>query len=1028
MKKFIELFIDRPVLASAISILLLLLGLYGSQHLTLRLYPKLNIPVVSIDTMYHGASADVMKSYVTSVIQDAISGVKDIDYLSSSSAQGKSHIEAHMKVGSDLDTALSALMGKVAAIRNFLPKNADEPVISSAQDQSPLMILAFTSQQWTREHVADYLRRNIQADLESQPGMERAEVLGGTYAMRIWLDPERVASYGLTAEDIIGALQSQNVQATPGSSQGHYNAFDVSITSDLSTPEQFKNIIIKRSNNALVTLNDVAKVKLGPVSDKISGIYNGKNAVMVMIHALPSANPLSVANYLHKAFPKIMQHLPSAVQMEVVLDTSHYMRTSISETIYTIIEAVLIVTLVVFLFVGSIRGAIIPVITIPLSLIGTLFFLYLMNYSINTLTLLALVLAIGLVVDDAIVVIENIHRHIETGLTPFQAARKGIVELITPIIAMTITLAAVFAPIGFSSGFTGQLFREFAFTLSGAVILSGVIALILAPTLSANLLKIQSGKFTKILELAFHKIQNIYGHLLIILLKRRTFVLFVWLGICVATCFLYSSLPRTLTPNEDQGFLQVIATAPQSTNTEFLLHNTNKLNKIYSTIPEMENYLYINGIPNEHQVLSFLPLKDWNQRQRTAMELQPYLQGELKNMIGMHSMAILPSSLPGGSGMPVQFVIKSDMDYQKLYQLTETLKQVAQQNGPFLFLQSDLHYDQPYLKININRPLAAQLGVSVNSITNALSTFWSGGRAQQYSHEGRTYDVIPEADKSYRMNPADLDIIHVKTSEGNLIPLSVVTNFETTVLPAGLNQFQKLNSVTLSGSLKSDISLKDGIDYLQQQAKKLLPSNVQFDYSGVSRQYKQEESRLLGVFLSAIAVIFLVLAMQFESYWDPLIILFGSVPMSMLGALLGLKWFGQSLNIYTVIGLLTLIGLISKHGILLTHMANQIYLSEEVSVRNAIVRAGIIRLRPILMTTAAMIFGVLPLLTASGAGSVSRFDMGLVIALGMSIGTVFTLFILPAIYEWIASKKDKKEKIRNRIPQQTEVYLNTEGL
>lgn len=1008
--KIISQLIDRPVLTSAIWILMVLAGICAFFVTPLRLFPKTEFPIITIDTEYSGANQDLMQGHVTSVIENALSGIPDLDYLTSSTTQGKSHIDIHLSIDGNASQALTTVISKVAAIRNLLPKNCDEPMINTTNsDDTPVMMLAFTSDTQSREILADNLRRTIAPSLETIDGVAHATVLGGSLAMRIWLDPLKMIAYNLTATDLQNALKQQQLLSTPGSINGKSLNYDLTLDSDLQSAEQFANIILKHDDNNLVKMQDIARIELGALNNKVNAIYNGKPGIMVRIETLPAANQLTVAKSIHEIIPHLQSLLPTA-NLQIAFDASDYIHDSIGEVVKSILEGILIVSLIVFLMLGSIRTALIPIMVIPISLISTFTFMLLFKYSTNLLTLLAMVIAVGLVVDDAIIVVENIHRKIESGLVSIQAAALGTSEIVNPIIAITGTLAFVYAPLAFIGGITGQLFSEFAFTLVTTLILSGMIALSLTPMMSAFLLKTTyKANFTKSvtqkINAATTWITDHYITWLKLLIPHRNYGLFLIAAIICANIALYFHLPKELEPYEDQCFLQVIGRASTASSTAFLTKNTAQLIKIFATIPEIDNYIYINGAPSDHQYLAFLSLKDWQTRSRDSKDLQLLLQKQInREILDLQSIVVLPSALPGESGSEVEFVLRSPTSYPNLWQTSQTLLNAARESGLFLYLKSDLNYDQPILNLKIDRNLTAASAASVEKISETLSTLINNNRVQQYSMNGHSYNVITQVEDRFRLAPEMLHTLYIKSDDNQPIPLANLIALNTTIAPSALNQFQKLHAVTLLGEMANGQSLAKGLQFLEAQTKKIAPRNVLVDFAGKSRQFIQEGNRMFIVFASAIVVIFLALAMQFESYRDPLIILFGSIPTSIFGALCCLSLSSQSLNIYTEIGLLTLIGLISKHGILLTNLANTVKYQTQQSPTEAIIVAAKLRLRPILMTTVAMLCGATPLILATGASSRSRFTLGIVIIAGVLVGSLCTLFIVPLLYSLLSKK------------------------
>ena len=998
-----DFFIKRPVFSLSLATLFIFAGLFGYAYLPLRLFPKIDVPMITIAINYPGASSSTMEGFITNTIENSLTGVNDVNYITSSSRQGHVDITILMNAGANVDTSLADVMQKIASVRSQLPQGIDEPVITKADaDDNPILLLAFTSNTLSRAQISDYLNRALKPQLEAINGVGSAEVLGGEYAMRLWLDPTAMAAYHLTMNDVMQSLHQQSVQSTAGTLDGQTEQ-NVTLNSDLNTVGEFNNIVIKQAGNAAVHLSDVGEAQLGNETYKINAFYNGQAAVMIFVKPQTGANPLSVVSDIEKMLPAIQQQLPSSVKCNIVVNAATYIKASIKEVIKTMAEAIIIVALVIFLFLGNFRAVLVPLVTIPLSLIGICFFLMILGYSINLLTLLAMVIAIGLVVDDAIVVMENIHRYIEQGNSPLVSALIATKEIAFSIIAMTLTLAAIFAPIAFSSGITGKLFSEFAWTLAGSVLISGVIALTLSPMMCAKIMSnVQNeSPLTHHIEAVFSKIKQKYLCYLDQAFQHKKLILAFWAVSLVGCLYFYASTPKELSPKEDEGFLQVIANVPDSMDAQALAKNSQQLNQIYQSMPEVASSIYINGIPDAHQVLSFVRLTPWEQRSLSSTQIQPLLQEKLNRIPGLQSVAIVPSVLPGTQGLPVQFVIKTVGDYQSLYQASEKLMLAARKSGLFLFVNDDLNYDQPVLKINIDREAATAIGVSIDDITQTLAGALNENKAQYFNLSGRSYEVIPQLYQANRLNPDQLNELHVAAKNGTLVPLSSVVSMKTVTEPAALNQFQKFNSVTISGVIAPNHTLSEGLQFLQATAQHTLPVAMHTDYAGNSRQFIQEGNRMLWLFLSAFIVIFILLAMQFESFKDPMIILLGSLPMTLMAAMLPLKFGFSTINIYTQIGLLTLAGLVSKHGILLTKFANMAQ-QRGCSKTQAMREAAAIRFRPILMTTLAIVFGVLPLVFASGAGATSRFDIGIVIAVGMSLGTLFTLFVIPILYQYFS--------------------------
>lgn len=1013
---FTDIFIKRPVLAMVISLLIFLLGLRAIFDLPVSEYPKLENTVITIYTAYTGASSQVVQGFVTTPIQKSVAGADGIDYLTAESTQGLSTIKAYIKLNYDPNTAFTDIMSKVAAVRSDLPEDArDSEITKDTGSTIALMYIGFSSDAMTPGQITDYIIRVVQPKLQTVSGIAEARILGGnTFAMRVWLNPKKMAAYNVTPQDIDTALLQNNFQSAPGKIKGELVAFNINAATDLHDEKQFQQLVVKSTNNTLIRLQDVATVKLGSEDYDTSVIFNGKKAVFVGIYPTPTANPLSLIDEVRKVLPDIKKNLPPGLDGQVVYDATKYIRASINEVIKTIIEATVIVILVIFLFLGALRSVTIPVVTIPLSLVGVCTFMLFLGYSLNLLTLLAMVLAIGLVVDDAIVVVENIHRHIEEGMKPFDAAIKGAREIATPIIAMTLTLAAVYTPIGFMGGLTGSLFKQFAFTLAGAVIISGIIALTLSPMMCSKVLSatVNKTRMVNFIERNSDRLKQFYQRRLHAVLDYRLVTVLFAVVVLISCYFLFVGSTRELAPEEDQSVLFILSNAPEYSNIDYVTTFTNSFNKIFESLPETQDYFIINGAGGS-DVFGGDILKPWDERQRTQMEITPILQEKFDQVAGLKTAVFPRPSLPvGDNTLPIQFIITSTGDFKSLYEISHAMEQAALKSGLFLFIDNSLKYDKPELQVNINRSKAGELGVNMQDIGNALAVGLGGDYINLFSVAGQSYQVIPQVLRNFRLTPEQVGNIYVKTASGNLVPLSTVISTQISVQPNSLTQFQQQNAAQLIGLMTPGITLGEALNFLQQKANEILPRGMGYDYAGQSRQFVQEGSALIYSFFFAIIVIFLVLAAQFESFRDPFIVLI-SVPMSICGALIPLYLGAATINIYTEVGLITLIGLISKHGILMVDFANKLQIKEGLKVRAAIEKAASIRLRPILMTTAAMVVGVFPLIFASGAGAKSRFDIGLVIATGMFIGTMFTLFVVPTMYTLIA-KDHAKVTVRTK--------------
>ena len=1002
--KFTDLFIRRPVMASVLSLILLLLGLNGLWKLQLREYPQLENAVINIQTSYPGASSKLVQGFITSPIQQAVASAEGIDYLTSNSTKGSSTIQAHLKLGFDSNKAMTEILAKVAEARRQLPEGAQEPVITkSTGDTTALMYLSFYSNQMSEAQITDYLKRVVQPQLETLDGVSQAQILGEkTFAMRIWLNPKKLAAYNLSPQDVAQALKSNSYQTAAGQTKGKYVAIDVEANTDLHSVSEFRNLVVKRTPSRLVRLKDVATVELGAENYDSAVYFNGKRAVFIAINALPDANPLDVIDGVYKKLPEIQSQMPSALNEKVAYDATKFIRDSIDEVIKTVGEATVIVIFVIFLFLGSVRSVLVPVVTIPLSLVGVCFFMLMMGYSINLLTLLAMVLAIGLVVDDAIVVVENIHRHIEEGHTPFRSALLGAREIASPVIAMSLTLAAVYAPIGFIGGLTGGLFKEFAFALAGSVLISGFIALTLSPMMCSKLLTAKSGRLADWLDRQFDRLRAYYQRRLHSVLDYRPVTLVMVLALLGTCAYLYTVSPKTLARPEDQGIVFSMSHAPQTATLNYLKAFTPPMIKALKSFKEGEDFFIVEGMNNDlTSTISGLLLKPWSERNKTQMQLVPEVKKKLDTIPGFQSVSFNLPTLPGASGLPIQFVLVSSEDYKVLYQLGQDLIHKAMGSGKFIFLRSSLDFNRPAVTVQVDRAKANELGLSMQDIGQALTNMLSEGYVNRFSDEGRSYKIIPQAGHSFRDTVQSLEHYYVRTDSGQSIPLSTVTTLKHSVEPNQRTQFQQLNSLTIEGVARPGVSMGEALGYLRQQARANFPKGVTVDYAGQSRQFMQEGNALLFTFLIALILIYLVLAAQFESFRDPLTILI-AVPMSLFGALLPIAFGLSAIDIYTEVGLVTLIGLISKHGILIVQFANQLQREQGLDKRQAVEQAAGIRLRAILMTTASMVVGVVPLIIATGAGAASRFDIGLVIASGLGIGTCFTLFVVPTIYLYLA--------------------------
>lgn len=1029
---FTDIFIRRPVLAIVVSLLILLAGLRSLQLLTIGQYPKSETAVVYITTTYTGADAELVKGFITTPLEREIASADGIDYIESSSIPGVSSITAHLKLNYPPFDALTQITSKVNRVRADLPADSEDPVLNLAIGESvSAMYMSFNSKTRPANKITDYLVRIVQPKLESVAGVRNATILGGrNFAMRIWLDPARMYALSITPGDVQQALVSNNYQAAIGKTKGDAISINLNAATDLHTEEEFRDLVVTERDGTIVRLSDVATVVLGAENYDTSVAFQGEYATFIAIDTLPNANALTVIQEIRDVFPEILAQLPDDIEGSISYDRARYIEDAIGEVLKTLAEAALIVMVVIFLFLGSMRSVAIPIVTIPLSLIGAAGLMMALGYSINLLTLLALVLSIGLVVDDAIIMVENIQRHIEEGMSAMDAALLGARELAVPVIAMTITLFAVYAPIGFSGGLTGSLFREFAFTLSGAVIISGVVALTLSPMMCSRLLggDMRDGGLTQFLDRIFAKLRDAYLQVLRNTLNYVPVTMAFSMIVLASIYFMFVTADKELAPMEDQGIALIMSTASATTSPEQLARYTAALTRSYKEIPESEQTFLFNGsLGNDASIsnlaLSGIVMKPWSERSRTLTEILPEIQHKANGIAGLQSVAFGLQPLPGaGSGLPIQFVIGSTQPTEAIYEVSQQLVGAAYESGLFVYADIDMKYDRPQTDIVINRAKAANLGIDMRQLGGDLGLMLGGNYVNRFSIQGRAYKVIPQVERRYRLNAEQVGSFPVATRSGELIPLSSLVSFETTVQPQELKRFQQLSSATLQGVPAPGVAVGTALDFLNEQLGQIAPKGFTVDYAGSSRQYVQEGSTLIATFFFAIVIIYLVLAAQFESFRDPLIMLI-SVPLSIAGALVFLTLGAATVNIYTQVGLITLIGLIAKHGILIVEFANRLQVKEGLAKREAIEQAAAIRLRPVLMTTAASVLGVVPLLLATGAGAVSRYNLGLVIASGMSIGTLFTIFVVPAMYMVVA----KDHAAGSRIPARASESDNASG-
>ena len=1016
---FTDLFIRRPVLATALNLVILLLGLRAWTAMTVEQYPQVSSTLVSVTTAYPGADPSTVQGFVTARLEQAIAAAPGIDYMTSSSAQSLSSITAYMKLNYDPNAAVAQIMAKVQQVQNQLPPGTQAPVINeTVGDQTALMYLAFYSKTLSQQQVNDYVLRVVQPKIQGVAGVGQAQIVpagtgpsGNSYVMRAWLDPARLAALKLTPADVDQALAANNFISAVGQTQSDNITRTITAQTSLEDAQAFRNLVIKRSGNSLIRLGDVAKVELGAQNYVQAVYYNGTPAVFVGVYPTPGANALTVGEGVHRAFAQLGAALPPGIQAVVPYDASEYIQRSIDEVMYTIGITLAVVVVVIFMFLGSMRSLLIPAVAIPLSIVGAGMFMIAVGYSINLLTLLAVVLAIGLVVDDAIIVVENVHRHIEEGSTPREAAFKGARELASPIIVMATTLAAVFAPIGLTGGLTGSLFSEFAFTLVFTVAISAVVALTLSPMLSSRVLRHTPPRgLAHALEAGYARLRDRYDRSLAAVLRHRAAVLVVAAGVFITIPVMFLGTPSELAPTEDQGLILVSATGPATATLHYLDGYSTQIRRIMDGFPETKQVFEINGLSlggggGYNGLIAGMKLRDWSERSRSQMQLLPLLQGKLAGLTGVRAAGFQKPSLPGSpTGFPVQFVLTSSSGYGNIEQVANAFIAKAMQSGDFAFLTKDLQYDNPEVLVKINRSLAGDLGITMASLGGNLAPLLSGGYVNRFNLSGRSYEVIPQVPDRFRADPSRLRGYYVRDAAGGLIPLSTLISVETRVTPEFLPQMQQLNSATIEGVMAPGVTLGKALDDLHAQAQKDLPPGFSTDYAGQSRQYVQQGNTFLVTFALSIVLVYLLLAAQFESFRDPLIVMV-TVPLAISGALVFLYLGAATLNIYTEVGLVTLIGLITKQGILIVQFANVIQETEGLDRAAAVQKASSIRLRPILMTTGAMVFGAMPLIFAVGPGSLSRFDMGLVIASGLAIGALFSLYVVPAIYTYLAADK-----------------------
>ena len=1001
--KFTDLFVKRPVLAMVVNLVILIAGLQAIRSLSVRQYPRSDIAVVQVTTVYVGANADLVRGFVTTPIERVVASADGIDYMESTSAQGLSTIQVHLKINYDTTAALTQIQAKVAQVRNDLPPDAQIPVIDlqTADTQFAAIYIGFSSADLDQNQITDYLTRAVQPKLSAISGVQRADILGNrTFAMRLWLKPQEMAARGVSPSDVHDALAKNNYLSALGSTKGSMVSVNLIANTDLRTPEEFRQMVIKENNGTVVRLGEISDVQLGAENYDQDVKFNGETATFMGIWVLPTANSLDVIKAVRQTLPAIEQQLPAGMKLGIPYDSTAYIQDAINEVLHTLTETLVIVIVVIFLFLGSFRSVLIPVIAIPISLIGAVFLMLVAGFTINLLTLLAIVLSVGLVVDDAIVMVENVERHLEMGKSPFQAAKDAARELVGPIIAMTITLAAVYAPIGIQGGLTGALFREFAFTLAGAVIVSGIVALTLSPMMGSKLLRAGASNkgMAGVVNRTFEKVRRLYTRLLSGTLQYRPVVLTVWAIVAVLMIPFYMFSQRELAPAEDQGVVfGVIQAAPNATIDQTNLF-TKQVYDVYHSFPENGSTFQITTPSGG---FGGMVTKPWSQRKKTTQQLLVESTGPLSKIAGVRVIPLTPPPLPGGGNFPVDFVIASAAEPQQVSALAEQIVQKAMAKGIFIFADTGVKLGQRQNEGVFHLDKIRSQGVDLSQAGQDLSTMLGGNYVNRFSIQGRSYKVIPQVKRIERMTPDQLSQIYVKGSADKLVPLSTFATLKTTTEPRSLNKFQQLNAVRIQGVIPPPVPLDQALTFLEDQAKEILPQGFTVDYAGESRQLRVEGSKFLGTFLLSGILIYLVLAAQFESFRDPFIILAGSVPLAISGALMFSFLGFTTLNIYSQVGLITLVGLIAKNGILIVQFANHLQ-ETGVSKLEAIIGAATTRLRPILMTTAATVFGHFPLVLAKGPGAGARNSIGIMLVSGMIIGTAFTLFVVPSIYMLVA--------------------------
>ena len=1011
--KFTDIFIRRPVLAVSISLLIIILGLQAISKLAVREYPKMTTTVITVTTAYPGADANLIQAFVTSKIEEAVAQADNVDYMSSSSRPSSSSITVKMKLNTDPNAALADVLAKVNSVRSELPSGIEDPTVTSSTGGSGIMYISFRSNKLDASQVTDYIQRVVKPQFFTVEGVASVDIFGASeYALRIWLDPQKMAAQNLSATQVMSALSSNNVQTAAGNDNGFYVVYKNKVDTTTKSVDELSKLIVYSNGDKLVRLRDIADIELNKSSDNARAVANGSDSVVLAVNPTSSANPLTVAEKILPLYESIKNNLPDAIQTDILYDRTVAINNSIEEVVKTIIEATIIVLVVITMFIGSFRAILIPVITIPISLIGVIMMLQTLDFSINLMTLLALILAIGLVVDDAIVVLENVDRHIKLGETPFRAAIIGTREIAVPVISMTIALIAVYSPMALMGGITGTLFKEFALTLAGAVFISGIVALTLSPMMTSKLLKDHSApsKLEERVNRTLTKINNAYTYVLGLVMANRKCMLVFAAAIFATLPVLFNSLSSELTPTEDKGAFLAIGSAPSNVNVDYVQAAMAPYQKILTDTDEVQFAMTISGVPSTNQSLNVVTLKDWKDRSRSQAEVLQELNNKAKAIpeVSVSGFAF-PEIETGEQGAPIGFVISTSKGYEDLANVAGKFLEAMQKSGKFVYSSLDLKFDTAQMHIKIDREKAGTYGITMKQISTTLGSFLSAATVERVDIDGRAYKIISQVKREDRLSPQSWDNYYVSAANGTSVPLSSLVSMTLEPQPSSLPRFSQLNSAVISAVPMPGSSIGDAIQWLEDSSKELLPQGYNYDFKGEARQLVQEGNALAVTFVLAVVIIFLVLAIQFESIRDPMVIMI-SVPLAISGALLALNAFGfvgkagATLNIYSQVGLITLVGLITKHGILMCEVAKEEQLNHGKNRIEAITEAAKVRLRPILMTTAAMIAGLVPLLYATGAGAVSRFSMGIVIVSGLAVGTLFTLFVLPVIYSYVASE------------------------